>query len=198
MRKLQFLLFAIAIIGCGSGSRAEKVKSINDSLAQDLLENENLLSSNLSDTTKLINYTLFNEITIGIPDLALASEKNEDKKVKKLGFAFFESKDEKVDITVRKMDYLPIEEVRSMMDMMSVGMYKGEIKRSEIIQINGIKIFVTDISGHWNGQDERIGMFRYYFNKGNDSYNLLMKYPDSVIKMTKKLKENMLKSIVLE
>ena len=77
-------------------------------------------------------------------------------------------------------------------------MYKGEIIRSEIIDINGIEIYVTDISGHWNGQEEKTGMFRYYFDKKDASYNLLMKYPDSEIKTTKALKDNMLKSIVLE
>jgi len=95
------------------------------------------------------------------------------------------------------MDYMPLDELKSMMDLMSIEMYKGEIKRSEIIRVGETELFVTDISGYWNGQGDKIGMLRYYFNNESSSYNLLMKYPLSDIKITQEVKNKMIESIVL-
>jgi len=197
--KRYFMIITVAaMISCAT-SHGKQSKSVSENSGR--MENasqELESSSKLNDSTALIQYALFDEITVAIPSLAIAAERNSDAKVKGMGFAFFASKDEKIDITVRKMEVMPLEELKTMMDMMSVSMYQGDILRSELIKVNGIEIYVTDISGHWNGQDEKIGMFRYYFNMGESSFNLLMKYPFSAIKTSMKLKQQMIQSIVLK
>lgn len=93
------------------------------------------------------------------------------------------------------MDQADLSQVKGLMDNMSTSMYDGTILRSEVVRINNIEIFVTDIKGQWNGSGDVIGMFRYYFNVKGNSFNLLMKYPSDLIDKTKDLKEKMLNSI---
>ena len=195
MRSFQYAILALTIISCGSGIGNRSNRTHYDQASADTSAVQPVEIEMLNDSTMLVNYTLFNRITIGIPEQAIASEKNNGRKLKKMGFAFFGSEDGRIDITVRKMDLLPLENVKSMMDAMSVNFYKGEIMRSEIVHVNGIELYVTDISGYWNGSDEKIGMFRYYFNSGRASYNLLMKYPVAALSTSKQLKQEMLESI---
>jgi hypothetical protein len=114
-----------------------------------------------------------------------------------MGFVHFESADTLIQIKLRKKENeaLPLTMIKGLTDEMATGFYKGTILQSEILTVNGIEFFVSDIRGHWNGEEEVIGMFRYYFNAGSDSYNLLMRYPEKDIEKTKKLKYRMLESV---
>jgi hypothetical protein len=148
----------------------------------------------LDNRTKLESHIVFEKIEILVPEVAKRLQTNKEM-AEEMGFAKFASGDEKIEITFRKMEKVNLSEVKTMMDGMSESLYNGKIVRSEIIEINKIKVFVTDIKGQWNGAGEFIGMFRYYFNAEGDSYNLLMQYPADSIDKTKELKDKMINSI---
>jgi hypothetical protein len=115
--------------------------------------------------------------------------------VEEMGFANFLTKDEKIDIKIREMDETDLSQVKGLIDALSTSLYNGTILRSELVKVNNIEFFVTDIKGQWNGSGDVIGMFRYYFNAQGNSYNLLMKYPADLIDKTNDLKDKMLRSV---
>jgi hypothetical protein len=145
----------------------------------------------ISNNTSLKSHKLFGAIEIGIPENVNRVEANKEI-VEDAGFAYFSTADKKIDITVRKMSEADLSQVKNLMDNLSKSVYNGTIVRSEIVKINGIEFFVTDIKGQWNGAGDVIGMFRYYFNIKGESYNLLMKYPVDLVDKTKDLKEKLL------
>lgn len=151
----------------------------------------------LSNETGLEKHKIFKIIEISVPDMAKRLENNKEI-VEEMGLAKFASADKKVEITFRKMENVNLPEIKSMMDGMAESMYNANILRSEIIEVNKIKIFVTDIRGQWNGKGDIIGMFRYYFNVKGDSYSLLMTYPPNSIDSSKGLKDKMINSIVIK
>jgi hypothetical protein len=150
----------------------------------------------LNDNTKLVSYKVFGNLEVGIPEVALRDGKKQEM-AEDMGFVHFESADTLIQIKLRKKENeaLPLSMIKGLTDEMATGFYKGTILQSEILTVNGIEFFVSDIRGHWNGEEEVIGMFRYYFNAGSDSYNLLMRYPEKDIEKTKKLKYRMLESV---
>ncbi|NOS93262.1 MAG: hypothetical protein HOP30_15185 [Cyclobacteriaceae bacterium] len=151
----------------------------------------------LNNETRLVKHKVFNAVEISLPEVTnRLADKNGLSEG--MGFVYFASTNDEINITIRKMEPLNLTEVKDMMDAMSVSMYNGKILRSEILVKNKIKIFVTDIKGQWNGEGETIGMFRYYFNVKGDSYNLLMKYPAHLIESWKELKDKMIASIEIK
>jgi len=151
--------------------------------------------NNINNDSKLKIHNVFDNIKIGIPEVIKRVETNAEL-TEKMGFIYFKDEAETLDITFRRMDYMDLEQLKVMMDMMSTNMYNGTIIRSEVVKnVNSTLIYVTNIEGQWNGSGEKIGMFRYYFNVGQDSYNLLMKYPKADINSSKELLNKMVNSI---
>lgn len=151
-------------------------------------------AQDIGHNSTMKEYVLFKSIRVGIPEEIKRIEMNMDL-VEEMGFAHFSTADKKTEITIRQMEEMDLAQVKGMMDGLSTSMYNGKILKSEVVRINNIEFFVTDIKGQWNGKGEVIGMFRYYFNSSGNSYNLLMKYPVDLIDKTKKMKEKMLESI---
>lgn len=197
MKTLQILSVTLFIIVHCTSCIQDKSTPKNNVESSNSSQTKSDSKAVLNDSTPLIPYNVFNVLTIGIPELAMPSEKNNSLLLNKTGFAIFTSNDGKIDITIRKKEYPPLEDLKTLTDEMSIGMYNGKIIRSEIIQRNGIEIFISDISGYWNGEKEKIGMFRYYIKKGDEGYSLLMKYPYSQINSSALLKTRMIESIQL-
>jgi hypothetical protein len=152
--------------------------------AQDIINN----NSNLKP------HKLFGAIEVAVPETVSRLETNKEI-VEEMGFANFLTKDEKIDIKIREMDETDLSQVKGLIDALSTSLYNGTILRSELVKVNNIEFFVTDIKGQWNGSGDVIGMFRYYFNAQGNSYNLLMKYPADLIDKTNDLKDKMLRSV---
>ncbi|GHN02126.1 hypothetical protein WSM22_36150 [Cytophagales bacterium WSM2-2] len=148
----------------------------------------------IDDSSNLKQHQLFRSIEIGIPENVGRLETNKEV-VEKMGFADFSSTDKKIGIKIREMTEADLSEIKDSMDGLATSLYNGTILTSEVIQINGIDFFVTDIKGQWNGRGDTIGMFRYYFNAKGNCYNLWMRYPVDLINKTTDLKKRMLQSI---
>jgi hypothetical protein len=150
----------------------------------------------LDNTSKLENHKVFGVLEVAIPEHAKRQEATMERS-EKMGFANFSSPDKKIEVHLRKMDEVSLQLVKDMIDGTSATPppYKGTVLRSEIVLINDLHVYVTDIKGQWNGENEIMGIFKYHFNAKGHSFNLHMSYPAEAIEATRELKEKMLQAI---